>query len=125
MHVYPTLCTDKLNLLGMLWYHGPKSQREAESSLDSCRSSGECCYIVREHKGSFFLSIRYRGMHYHLPIEQSKNGFVLKDHYNVFASLQELITHHQKHSIYVDSGEFVLQTSCHKGTIKRKHMAVN
>lgn len=129
MHWLPiiVLCADaistaeKLNLLGMLWYHGSKSKKEAEHALES---NAMDCYFIREHASTLYLSTRYRGMFYHLPISKTKDGYVLKDHYNPFTSLQELVSHHQKHSVYVDSGEFTLQTSCHKGMIESKDMEV-
>lgn len=109
-----SVSADKLDLLGMLWFHGSKSQKEAEHSLESQNYSGESCYILRECKGVHYLSCHYRGMYYHLPITRSKHGYILKDHYNAFPTLQELVSHHQKHAVYVDNGEFTLQTACHK-----------
>ena len=106
---------DKLNLLGMLWYHGSKSQREAESCLESC--SGDGCYMVREYKGLLYLSARYKDMYSHTPIPHTQQGYVLERHHNAFRTLQELISHHQKHVVYVDGGEFRLETSCHKGVL--------
>lgn len=121
-HNQPLKCpyyyTEKLDLQGMLWYHGSKSQKEAETSLESCtRDSSSCCYVVREHKGSLYLSLYYKEMHYHLPITSAQHGYVLEDHYNPFRTLKELVSHHQKHSVYVEGGEFTLSICCHKGTV--------
>lgn len=111
-----TFCIEKLNLLGMLWYHGSKSQKDAEASMDACSSDN--CYLIREQQGTLYLSTRYRGMYYHLPISHTKHGYILKDHYNAFPTLQELVSHHQEAPVYVESGDFTLQTSCHKGICK-------
>ena len=97
----------------MLWYHSGKPRREAESSLES--SAEESCYIIREDKGSLYLSVRHRSMLHHLPISHTEHGYILKDHYNAFRTLQELVSHHQKHAVYVEGGEFSLKVSCHKG----------
>lgn len=101
----------------MLWYHGSKSQREAETSLEQC--SGDCCYMIREQRGSLFLSTRYKDMYNHLLIHFTREGYVLDGHHNGFRRLQELVKHHQQHSVYVEGGEFTLQACCHKGGSQR------
>ena len=108
--------------MGMLWYHGVMQQREAESTLEACSEElrlSTTYYLVREHRGGLYLSTKLGGggMCYHIAVHRmsSPKGYCLDGHHNVFQSLGELVQHHIQNPVYVDGGDFHLQTCCHKG----------
>ncbi len=108
--------------MSKLWYHGAMQQREAESTLHECAEelklkSTSTCYLVREHRGTLYLSVKSGAMCYHIIVHRMSGpkGFCLEGHHNIFQSLGELMAHHQNNPVYVDGGDFLLNCCCHKG----------
>ncbi|CAH8496937.1 unnamed protein product [Heterobilharzia americana] len=80
------------------WYHGAIQRSYAEYLLNSGITGS---FLVREsesHPGQLTISLRYEGQiwHYRIHRDDSNLYFVIES--NKFASVSELVHHHEKHS---------------------------
>lgn len=93
------------------WYHGQVTAAEAEMLL---RASSDDSFLIREDRGTLFLSLIHQGEVHHVKIKYVPGGYELESGsialYS-FVELEDLVSHYQS-EVISDSLKTTLGVVC-------------
>ena len=94
------------------WFHGQLARVEAIYALK--QSEGDC-FLVRESKGNFVLSLSHCGEIYHIKIKYGPGGYNLDMSKVSFGELHQLISHYSDSPVKIGGkSKGTLKVACKK-----------